>query len=76
MPVSPLLPFEWYETPNIHLLTIRDFRNLCVSKGYPVRKESHFSLAGNGRSRIVRRNANLYAQYGFFILDGVGFTGD
>ena len=29
MPVSPELPYEWYNTPNIHLCTLRDFENLC-----------------------------------------------
>jgi len=76
MPVSPLLPYEWYETPNIHLLTIRDFRSLCNASGYPVRRESNFSISRNGRSHVILRNPNLYAQYGFFVLDGEGFTGD
>lgn len=30
MPVSNSLPFEWYDTPNIHLSTLRDFRTLCA----------------------------------------------
>lgn len=30
MPVSDSLPFEWYNTPNIHLSTLRDFRTLCA----------------------------------------------
>jgi homoserine O-acetyltransferase len=29
MPKSPELPFEWYDTPNIHLATFRDFMQLC-----------------------------------------------
>jgi len=29
MPVTRVLPYEWYDTPNIHLLTIRDFLRLC-----------------------------------------------
>ncbi|MEM4658754.1 MAG: methionine biosynthesis protein MetW, partial [Candidatus Methanosuratincola sp.] len=29
MPKSKILPFEWYDTPNIHLTTIRDFKLLC-----------------------------------------------
>jgi methionine biosynthesis protein MetW len=30
MPVSKVLPYEWYETPNIHLFTIDDFENFCL----------------------------------------------
>ena len=33
MPVSKTLPFEWYDTPNIHLFTIDDFENFCASHG-------------------------------------------
>jgi methionine biosynthesis protein MetW len=29
MPVSDTLPFEWYNTPNIHLSTLEDFHSLC-----------------------------------------------
>ena len=29
MPVSRLLPFEWYDTPNIHFCTVTDFEALC-----------------------------------------------
>ncbi|MBU4367065.1 MAG: homoserine O-acetyltransferase [Verrucomicrobia bacterium] len=29
MPVSGTLPFEWYDTPNIHLSTLEDFHSLC-----------------------------------------------
>ncbi len=30
MPVSKLLPHQWYNTPNIHLCTVKDFEDLCV----------------------------------------------
>ncbi|HKJ94080.1 MAG TPA: methionine biosynthesis protein MetW [Gammaproteobacteria bacterium] len=33
MPMSGALSYRWYETPNIHLCTIRDFEELCRSKG-------------------------------------------
>ncbi|GAB4165479.1 MAG: methionine biosynthesis protein MetW [Rhodocyclaceae bacterium] len=36
MPVSSELPYEWYDTPNIHLCTIRDFEVFCRSRGYEV----------------------------------------
>jgi methionine biosynthesis protein MetW len=31
MPVSATLPYEWYETPNVHLCTIRDFERFCAA---------------------------------------------
>lgn len=36
MPVSDSLPYEWYDTPNIHLCTVRDFERLCARQGYSV----------------------------------------
>ncbi|OGT22396.1 MAG: methionine biosynthesis protein MetW [Gammaproteobacteria bacterium RBG_16_57_12] len=36
MPVSRTLPNEWYNTPNIHLCTLKDFENLCLEKGIKI----------------------------------------
>lgn len=36
MPVSPSLPFEWYNTPNVHFCTIRDFDIFCLDKNIKV----------------------------------------
>ena len=33
MPVSDNIPFEWYDTPNIHLCTITDFEDFCGARG-------------------------------------------
>jgi methionine biosynthesis protein MetW len=33
MPVSKDLPYQWFDTPNIHLFTIRDFEDFCADKG-------------------------------------------
>ena len=32
MPKNKILPYEWYNTPNIHLCTLRDFEEFCVNK--------------------------------------------
>lgn len=36
MPMSEALPFSWYDTPNIHLCTFKDFEALCHDKGLKV----------------------------------------
>jgi methionine biosynthesis protein MetW len=36
MPVSPELPYEWYNTPNVHLFTIADFESFCAKHGIRV----------------------------------------
>jgi methionine biosynthesis protein MetW len=40
MPVSRCLPNEWYNTPNIHLCTLKDFENLCDKKDIEVLQRS------------------------------------
>ncbi len=38
LPVSKALPFQWYDTPNIHLITLADFRALCEAEGIEIRE--------------------------------------
>mgnify|MGYP000454060087 CR=1 FL=1 len=63
MPVTPSLPTSWYETANIHLCTIADFRGLAAARGYRV--ESQAYLAGD---RAVRALPNLRADHALFVL--------
>lgn len=46
MPVTKELPYSWYDTPNIHFCTIRDFVNLCDEVGAKV--DRAVALDGNG----------------------------
>ena len=36
MPVSQSLPYQWYDTPNIHLCTVADFDAFLAARGYAV----------------------------------------
>lgn len=36
MPMSESLPYNWYDTPNIHLCTFKDFEQLCHNKGIKI----------------------------------------
>ncbi len=36
LPVSKTLPFQWYDTPNIHCITLKDFRSLCAAEGIDI----------------------------------------
>jgi methionine biosynthesis protein MetW len=38
MPVSEALPYEWYNTPNVHLCTMTDFEDLCRKLGVRIRE--------------------------------------
>ena len=39
MPVSKALPYSWYDTPNIHLCTVKDFEDLCEKVGAEILDE-------------------------------------
>ncbi|HKR17034.1 methionine biosynthesis protein MetW [Rhizorhapis sp.] len=64
MPVTPHLPVQWFDTPNIHHLTIRDFRDLVKAKGYRI--EGQWFLTGNRQTGSAK--ANLMAEHAVFLL--------
>ena len=69
MPVSQTLPYEWYETPNIHLCTIRDFVALCRELDIVI--EARKILDTRGRARNVSTtlfSANLFGEQAVFLL--------
>jgi methionine biosynthesis protein MetW len=71
MPVSELLNNPWYDTPNIHLCTIRDFVALCDEIG--VRIERSVTLDRHGRPFALNPRgglANLLAEQAVFVLSG------
>lgn len=67
MPVTDRLPYQWYDTPNIHLTTIRDFRELCKTAGLRVLQELDLSI-GAGKCRRVGFCPNLRADYAIFVV--------
>jgi methionine biosynthesis protein MetW len=65
MPVTKTLPNEWYNTPNIHLCTIRDFELLCKSLGFEIlerRAVDHVHKSGVG----FRLLPNLFGQIALY----------
>lgn len=69
MPVTKDLPYSWYDTPNIHFCTIRDFMNLCDEVGAKV--ESAMALDGNGEKiglSLPWWFWNFFGQQGVFLL--------
>ena len=64
MPKSAELPYEWYNTPNIHLTTIRDFRDLCAAEGISVVRSVY--LSGD---RQLRWLSNLRASMAVFVIE-------
>ena len=68
MPKSPRLPYEWYDTPNIHLLTMRDFRVFCREANLRVLQEIAVSTSDR-RSKRVRLMPNLLADAALFVVE-------
>jgi methionine biosynthesis protein MetW len=64
MPVTRLLPIAWYETPNIHHMTVTDFRALAAKKG--ARVERAWFLSGD--REVGASAANLRAEHAIFLL--------
>ncbi len=64
MPVTRLLPVAWFETPNIHHVTVRDFRALVASKGY--RAQGEWFLSGD--HQIGPAAAAWRAEHAVFLL--------
>jgi methionine biosynthesis protein MetW len=67
-PKSPALPFEWYNTPNIRVLTIRDFRAFCRQEHLRIVSEHHLILNKWRRHLPARVAANLMAHIGLFVV--------
>jgi methionine biosynthesis protein MetW len=64
MPVTRLLPVAWYETPNIHHLTVSDFRSFVEERGIKV--EEAWYLSGD---RLTSTSvANFRAEHAIFLL--------
>ncbi|MEI6126235.1 MAG: methionine biosynthesis protein MetW [Pseudomonadota bacterium] len=62
-PVTASLPYEWYDTPNLHFLSISDFTDYCRKKNIII--EQAICIAGN---RIVPWLPNLFARTGIFLV--------
>lgn len=64
MPVTRQLPEQWFDTPNIHHLTVDDFRAFVKARGITV--EGAWFLSGDQRTGSAM--ANLFAEHAVFLL--------
>ena len=62
-PKTELFPYDWYDSPNIHFLSINDFEDLCRKNGFPI--ERRYFLSGSKR---VGWLPNLRAQTAVFLV--------
>jgi len=69
MPVTKELPYSWYDTPNIHFCTVRDFLDMVYEVDAKVEKAIVLDRAGKRISYFLPRRAwNLLGQQAVFLL--------
>ena len=70
MPVTKILPNEWYDTPNLHMCTLKDFVKFCKKNNFNLNKS--LALNGNNYSNISNTNLgskNLTSDLGIFLIE-------
>ena len=76
MPVTKTLSYEWYDTPNIHFCTIKDFIILCKSLGFIIEKQFFINDSSIFCKKITSDFiGNFCSKYGIFLLKR-GITAD
>lgn len=63
MPVSKILPYQWYNTPNVRFFTMADFEALCAERGIAIRERLAFD-----REQVVTEDPNLNASIAAYRL--------
>ena len=69
MPVTKTLPNSWYNTPNLHMCTIKDFFDFCIEKKININKV--VGVNEETTSEIKKSNLeikNLFSKVGIFLL--------
>jgi len=69
MPITKNIPYEWYNTPNLHMCTIKDFVNFCDNKNIKIDKS--MCLTNEKISEITKGNMsykNIFSQLGIFLI--------
>ncbi len=68
-PITPQLPYQWYETPNIRVLSIKDFRSFAREMGFRILKEATINTDREDKTgSYVAFMPNLRATYGIYLI--------
>ncbi|MGD0230993.1 MAG: methionine biosynthesis protein MetW [Syntrophorhabdales bacterium] len=62
-PVSPSLPYEWHDTPNLHFLSLVDFIDYCRKRSIRIERAFYF-----GAKKRIRFFPNVFAHVGVFLV--------
>jgi methionine biosynthesis protein MetW len=63
-PVTPSLPYDWSESPNVRFMSMADFRNFCKIRGFRILKANYLGVRGR-----VSFWPNLFALNGIFLIE-------
>ena len=68
MPVTKKLPYSWYDTPNIHFFTLKDFQDMCNESNINIEKS--FGILGKKQIEINSNTpfANLITNEAIFLI--------
>lgn len=68
MPKSKALPFEWYNTPNIHLLTVKDFFEFCGKRDIKILKSIYMTNAQVKTNFLMQMFSSFFAEEVIFVI--------
>jgi len=74
MPITEGLPYSWYDTPNIHFFTLKDFENLCNEMNIVIEKS--IGLTNKGKQFSINGSilpANIITHEAIFLLSYKNF---
>ena len=69
MPKSKMLPFNWYDTPNIHLLTVRDFFDFCKERNIKITKSIYIKRGKISKNPLTSFLTNLLCEEAVFVIE-------
>jgi methionine biosynthesis protein MetW len=62
-PVTPSLPYLWYDSPNLHFLSISDFTDYCWTKNLTIERSMYL-----GKTKPITILPNIFANLGIFLI--------
>lgn len=66
MPVTKSLPDQWYNTPNVHLCTLRDFERLCHERGIQILQRTVVDHTHSRSTLLMRLFPNLFGEIAIY----------
>lgn len=68
MPKSKALPYEWYNTPNIHLMTVNDFFEFCKNRDIKILKSVYLTRNKARSGILIRTVTNFFTEEAVFVV--------